>query len=85
MWAFILQEYDFDIIHKSNKVNQDVNGLSRNQVPMRRIPVGFLGMVMWIWRRYQDGMPLHTFVLYWGVLGMYLRLVWMMEIPMMWT
>ncbi len=26
---------------------------------------------MWIWRQYQDGMPLHTFVYYWDVLGMY--------------
>jgi hypothetical protein len=25
-------------------------------------------MVMWIWRQYQDGMPPHTFVPYWGVL-----------------
>jgi hypothetical protein len=29
-WAFILQEYDFDIIHKLGKVNQDVNGLNWN-------------------------------------------------------
>jgi hypothetical protein len=27
-WAFILQKYDFDIIHKPNRVNQDANGLS---------------------------------------------------------
>jgi hypothetical protein len=27
-WAPILQEYDFDIIHKPGKVNQDVNGLN---------------------------------------------------------
>jgi hypothetical protein len=30
-------------------------------------------------------MFLHTFVPYWGVIGMYLKLVWMMGIPMMWT
>jgi hypothetical protein len=29
-WPFILQEYDFDIIHKHGKVNQDANGLSWN-------------------------------------------------------
>jgi hypothetical protein len=29
-WAFILQEYDFDIIHNASKVNQVVDGLSQN-------------------------------------------------------
>jgi hypothetical protein len=29
-WAFILQEYDFDIIHKPNRVNQNADGLSWN-------------------------------------------------------
>jgi hypothetical protein len=29
-WAFILYEYDFDIIHKVDRVNWDVNGLSWN-------------------------------------------------------
>jgi hypothetical protein len=29
-WAFILQEYDFDIIHRHGRVNQDVDGLSWN-------------------------------------------------------
>jgi hypothetical protein len=29
-WAFILQEYDFDIIHKLGKVNRDVDGLRWN-------------------------------------------------------
>ncbi len=29
-WTFILQEYDFDIIHRPNRVNQNVNGLSQN-------------------------------------------------------
>jgi hypothetical protein len=29
-WAFILQEYDFDIIHKLGRVNRDVDGLSWN-------------------------------------------------------
>jgi hypothetical protein len=28
--ALILQEYDFDIIHKLGRVNQDVDGLSWN-------------------------------------------------------
>jgi len=29
-WAFILQEYDFDIIHKAGRVNWDADGLSQN-------------------------------------------------------
>jgi hypothetical protein len=31
MWAFILQENDFDIIHKLGKLNQDADGLSLNE------------------------------------------------------
>jgi hypothetical protein len=27
-WALMLQEYNFDIIHRSSKVNHDVDGLS---------------------------------------------------------
>jgi hypothetical protein len=30
IWAFILQNYDFDIIHKVGTVNWDANGLSQN-------------------------------------------------------
>jgi hypothetical protein len=30
IWAFILQNYDFDIIHKVGMVNWDANGLSQN-------------------------------------------------------
>ncbi len=30
-WAFILQKYNFDIIHKVGRVNWDVDGL--NQYP----------------------------------------------------
>jgi hypothetical protein len=29
-WAFILQEYDFDIIHKVSRVNWDAKGLNWN-------------------------------------------------------
>jgi hypothetical protein len=29
-WALILQEYDFDIIHRSSRVNWDANGLNQN-------------------------------------------------------
>jgi len=30
MWAFILLEYEFDIIHMVGRVNQDANGLNQN-------------------------------------------------------
>jgi hypothetical protein len=46
---------------------------------------GLVGMVMWIWKQYQDDMPLHTCVPYWGVLRTYFRLMWMLGIPTMWT
>jgi len=85
MWALILKEYDLDIIHKLGVLIKMPMSWNGTQVPMRRIPLGFVGMVMWIWRWYQSGMLLHTFVPYWGVLGMYIKLVWMMKIPMMWT
>jgi hypothetical protein len=39
-WAFILQEYDFDIIHRHSKVNQDVDGLSRNQSSNKEGTIG---------------------------------------------
>jgi hypothetical protein len=29
-WAFILQEYDFDIIHRPSKVNRNADGLNQN-------------------------------------------------------
>jgi hypothetical protein len=30
MWAFILQEYDFNILHRANRVNWDATGLNWN-------------------------------------------------------
>jgi hypothetical protein len=29
-WAFILYEYDFDIVHYVGRINQDANGLVQN-------------------------------------------------------
>jgi hypothetical protein len=29
-WALILQEYDFDLIHRPGRVNRNADGLSRN-------------------------------------------------------
>jgi hypothetical protein len=83
-WALILHEYNFNIIHTPGRVNWYANVLNQNPSSTRKIPLGFIAMVMWIWRQYEDGMLLNTFVPYWGVMGMYLKLVWMMGIPMMW-
>ncbi len=41
------------------------------------------GMERWIWRQYLDGMPLHTCVFCWDVLGMYLKATQVMGIPTM--
>jgi hypothetical protein len=30
MWAFILQKYNFDIVHMANRVYQDAHWLSQN-------------------------------------------------------
>jgi len=38
-----------------------LDGLSQN--PTMMIPLGFVGAKMWIWKQFQDGMLLHTFVL----------------------
>jgi hypothetical protein len=48
-WAFILQEYDFDIIHKLGRVNKNVDGLSQNPNSNEENATGLVGMVMWIW------------------------------------
>ncbi len=37
--------------------------------------MGFIGMEMWNWRQYRDGMFQNTYVPYLNVLGMYLRLI----------
>lgn len=29
-WALILQEYNFDIVHRAGRVNWDANGLNKN-------------------------------------------------------
>jgi len=49
-WAYILKEYDFDIIHKPGRVNRDANGLSRNPSSNEEDTIGLIGMVMWIWK-----------------------------------
>jgi hypothetical protein len=39
-WAFILQEYDFDIINEIGRVNQDVDGLSWNSNSSKEDTIG---------------------------------------------
>jgi hypothetical protein len=29
-WAFILEKFDFDVMHKANRTNQNANGLNQN-------------------------------------------------------
>jgi hypothetical protein len=29
-WALLLYEYDFDVVHKVSRINQDVDGLNQN-------------------------------------------------------
>ena len=33
-WKILLREYDYEIIHKSGKINMDADALSRNPVPI---------------------------------------------------
>jgi hypothetical protein len=41
------------------------------------------GMERWIWRLYHDDIFLHTYLLCWGVLGMYPRATRVVRIPQM--
>ena len=34
-WALLLQEYDFEVVHKVGVKNLDANGLSRNPSPLQ--------------------------------------------------
>ena len=33
-WALLLQEYNFEVIHRAGITNLDANGLSNNQSPL---------------------------------------------------
>ena len=33
-WALLLQEYDFEVVHKAGIKNLDADGLSRNPSPL---------------------------------------------------
>ena len=34
-WALLLQEYDFEVVHKAGLHNLDADGLSRNPSPLQ--------------------------------------------------
>jgi len=34
-WALLLQEYDFEVVHKAGLQNLDADGLSRNPSPLK--------------------------------------------------
>jgi hypothetical protein len=80
---FILQEYDFDIVHKIGRVNQDVDGLSRSPSSSEEDTTS----VRWHGKVDLEivlgGMLLHTYVCCWGVLGMYPKATWVVGIPIM--
>ncbi len=39
-WALILEEYDFDIVHKAGRVNPDVDGLNWNPSSNEKDAIG---------------------------------------------
>jgi hypothetical protein len=43
-WVFILQEYDFQVVHHASLVTQDVNGLNQNPCTSQHNSIG----VRWI-------------------------------------
>jgi hypothetical protein len=51
MWVIIMQENDFNIVHKVGRVNEDVNGLSQNPSSNEEDTIlKLVGMVMRIWK-----------------------------------
>jgi hypothetical protein len=44
-WELILHECEFDIIHKLGRLIRMPMGWIRTQVPTKRIPLGFIGMM----------------------------------------
>jgi hypothetical protein len=82
-WAFIFQEYDFDIVHKANRVNWNANGLSRNSSSNEEDPICAKWHGEVIWKQYQDGIPLHIYELCWDILGMYPKATRVVGIPTM--
>jgi hypothetical protein len=40
MWALLLHEYDFEVVHRGEIINLDANGLSRNPSPLDEDLIG---------------------------------------------
>ncbi len=80
-WAFILQEYDFNIMHRVGRVNWDVDGLNQNPSSSQEdtTKVRWHGDVDL--EAIPNGMLMHTCVPYYNVLGMYLKQDWVVRIP----
>jgi hypothetical protein len=47
-WAFMLHEYDFDIVHKVSIVSYYVDGLSQNLSSNEKISLGFIIIVIYM-------------------------------------
>ncbi len=52
-WAFIFQEYNFDVKHLAKIVNKDVNGLNRNSIAneLDTTKLKHIGMDKQIWKQ----------------------------------
>ena len=44
-WALLLEEYDFEVVHKAGVKNLDADGLSRNPSPLQEDLIGSGGTV----------------------------------------
>ena len=56
MWALLLQEYDFEMIHCVGIINLDANGLSHNPSSSNEDLIRLDDMKIVIKRRFQVGM-----------------------------
>lgn len=43
-WAFLLQEFDFKVVHRAGITNLDAGGISRNSSPLGEDLTGLCGM-----------------------------------------
>jgi hypothetical protein len=82
-WAFILQEYDFNIVHKVDRVNRDVNGLNQNTISSDEDTTG----AKWHGEVDLETIPKgHAFAYLCTLLGcsrMYLKATWVVGIPIL--
>jgi hypothetical protein len=82
-WAFILHEYDFNIVHKVGRVNRNVNGLNQNPSSSEGDTTGARWhgeVVLEAVPRWHASTYLCTLL---GCYKMYLRATWVVGIPTM--